>query len=104
MDDGYDSQESVLYWKFIDINEWCQLKFKIPASRIGVSYEDKKRKCLQALFWWVTDLMLRGNIIDINNFETDILAYAIEESWIYFEDTRDGKGDLSKSREFSYEK
>ena len=66
--------------------------------------ETRIEKCLQALFWWVNDLMLRGNIIDINNFETDILAYAIEESWIYFEDTRDGKGDLSKSREFSYEK
>ena len=23
VDDGYDSQEFVLYWKFTDIKEWC---------------------------------------------------------------------------------
>ena len=52
----------------------------------------------------MTDLTLRGNIINLNNFKTDILADAIEESRIDFEDTRDGKGDLSKPKEFSHEK
>ena len=32
-----------------------------------------------------------GKIIDLNNCKTDILADAIEESRIYFEDTRDVK-------------
>ena len=104
VDDGYDSQESVLYWKFTDIKEWCQLKSKIPASRGGVSYGDRKIKCLQALAWWVTDLTLRGKIIDLNNFKTDIIDDAIEEYRIGFEDTRDGKGDLIKPKEFSHEK
>ena len=36
--DGYDSQESVLNWKFTDIKEWCQLKANIPAIHSGVSY------------------------------------------------------------------
>ena len=40
----------------------------------------------------------QGKIIDLNNFETDILADAIEDSQIYFEDTRYGKGDLSKPK------
>ena len=48
--------------------------------------------------WWVTDLTLRGNIIDLNNFKTDIIADAIEESWIDFEDTREGKWELSKPK------
>ena len=35
---GYDSQEYVIYWKFRDIKEWFQIKYKIPTSRSGVSY------------------------------------------------------------------
>ena len=49
VDNGYDIQESVLYWKFTDIKEWCQLKANIPASRGGVSYGDRKINCLRAL-------------------------------------------------------
>ena len=77
VDDGYYSQESVLYWEFSDIKEWCQLKSKIPASRGGVYYGDRKIKYLQALAWWMTDLTLRGKIIDLNNFKTDIIDDAI---------------------------
>ena len=44
--------------------------------------------------------MLWGKIIYLNNSKTDIIADSIEESWIYFEDTRDGKGDLSNIKEF----
>ena len=103
LDGVYDSQESVLYWKFTYIKECCQLKFKIPASRGGVSYGDRKINFLQALDLWVTDLTLRGKIIDINNFKTDIISDVIEQSRINFEDTRDGKGGLSKPKELSYE-
>ena len=71
---------------------------------MGVSYGDRKIKCLQALAWWVTDLTLQGKIIDLNKFKTDILADAIEESRLDFEDTRDGKGELIKNKEFSHEK
>ena len=49
-------------------------------------------------------MMLRGKITDINNFKTDILADDIEESRIDFEDTRDGKGELRKPKEFSHKK
>ena len=49
-------------------------------------------------------MTLRGNIININNFKTDIIADAIEESQIDFEDTRDVKGELIKPKEFSHEK
>ena len=47
---------------------------------------------------------MRGKIIDLNNYKTDILADAIEESRLYFEDTRDRKGWMNKSKEFSHEK
>ena len=104
VDDGYDSQESVLYWKFTDIKEWCQLKANTPAIRSGVSYGDRKINSLQALAWWVSDLTLQGKITDINKFNTDTLADAIQESWLDFEDTRDVKWELSKPKYFSHEK
>ena len=63
-----------------------------------------KIKCFQALAWWVTDLTLQGKIIDLDYFKTDILADAIEESTLDFEDTRDGKGEMSNPKYFSHEK
>ena len=50
------------------------------------------------------DLTLRGKLIDLNNFKTDIIYDAIEDSRLDFEDTRDGKGGLSKAKELSHEK
>ena len=76
------------------------IKANIPASRGGISYEDRKIKFLQPLAWWVMGLTLQGKIIDLNNFKTDILDDATEESRLDFEDTRDGKGDLSNPKYF----
>ena len=44
VDDEYDSQELVFYWKFTGIKDWRQLKAKILANRGGVSYGDRKIK------------------------------------------------------------
>ena len=104
VDNGYDIQESVPDWKYIYIKKWCQLKAKIPTSRGGVSYVDRKINCLQLLAWWVTDLTLRGKSIDLNNFKTGILADAIDESRVDFEDTRYGKGEPRKPKELPHEK
>ena len=49
-------------------------------------------------------MTLRGKIIDTNNFKTDIISDAIEDYQIGFEDTRDGKGELSNTKELSHEK
>ena len=49
-------------------------------------------------------MTLQGKIIDINNFKNNILDDAIEESRIDFEDTRDGKVELIKPKQFSHEK
>ena len=50
------------------------------------------------------ELMLRGKNIDLNHFKNDVLSDAIEEYQVYFEDTRGGKGELSKTKQFSHEK
>ena len=49
VDDGYYSEESVIYSKFTGIKERFQIKSKIPASRGGVSYGYRKIKFLQSL-------------------------------------------------------
>ena len=104
VDDGYDSQKLVLYFIFAYVKDWCQLKSRISASCSGVSYGDRNIKCLQALDLWVTYLTLRGKIIDLNKFKTDIISDAIEESWIDSEDTRDGEGEMINPKELSLEK
>ena len=49
-------------------------------------------------------MTLRGKIIDLNNFKTDIFADAIEDFWIDFEYTIDVKGGLINPKYFSHEK
>ena len=48
----------------------------------------------------MTYLTLRSKIIDLNNFKTDIIADVIQESRIYFEDTRDEKGGDEQTQTF----
>ena len=48
--------------------------------------------------WWVANMMLWGKFIDLSKFKNNILADAIEESWLDFEGTIDGKGELSKPK------
>ena len=48
--------------------------------------------------------MLRGKIIDLKNFRTDTLADTIDEYRIDFEDTIDGKREMSNPKELSHGK
>ena len=75
----------------------------ITAIRGGWYYRDRKINFLQELAWWVTDLTLRGKIIDLNHFKTGIIDDAIQDSRLDFEKTRDGKGGMGKLKEFSHE-
>ena len=59
-EDRYDTQGILLYWKFIEIREFCQLKYNIPVISSCIAFRDRKIKFLHALAWWVTDIMLWG--------------------------------------------
>ena len=74
------------------------MKYKIPTSHSGIYFGYIKIKFLQALVWWVIYLTLQGKNIDLNHFKSDVLSDAIEYSRINFEDTVDGKGDLSNPK------
>ena len=80
------------------------MKSNIPLSCGGKYFFNRKIKCLQTLAWWVTYLMLWGKNIDLNYFKSDVMSDAIEEYQLNFEDTRDGKADLSNPKELSHKK
>ena len=77
VEDGYFTQDAVLCWKYRDIKEWFQLKAMIPVICGGIFSGDRKIKCLQELAWWLTDLMLWGKDISLNDFKSDVLSGAI---------------------------
>ena len=60
--DGYDTQNTVLYWNFTDIIEWCKLKANIPVIRVGIYFGDNKINYLKELTWWGAYLTLQGEI------------------------------------------
>ena len=68
--------------------------------RGGISFGDRKVKCLYELALWLPKLTLRGKNIDLNHFKADVLYDAIVESRLDFEDTRNGKGGIGNPKEF----
>ena len=95
-------QDTILHWRFTKIREWFQLKAKIYMICYDIYFEDRKIKHIQALYWWVTDLTLRGKNVDLNHFKRDVLSDVSEESGINFEDIIDCNGDMSNPKYFSH--
>ena len=60
VEDIYDTQDELLCWKFTDLKYWCYLKPRIPVIRGSISFRYRSINSLQALDWWVIDLMIRG--------------------------------------------
>ena len=50
------------------------------------------------------DLTPRSKSIYLNNFDGDILSDINEESLLDYKDTKDGKAELNKPKESSYNK
>ena len=48
--------------------------------------------------------MLRDKNMDLNYFKSDVLFDAVEDYSLYFQDTRDIKGDISKTKYCLHEK
>ena len=64
------------------------MKVKSRIIRGCLYVRDRNIKCLQALAWWVTDLILQRKYIESNNFNGDS---AIDESKLNYKDNRDTK-------------
>ena len=78
MEDIYDTNNIVLYWKSSDIRYWCQSKENVPVIIDGLSFADRKIKCLQSLYFWGAYLKLQGKHIELNRFSSDTLYDAID--------------------------
>ena len=76
----YGARETVLYWKFSDIKQWCDLKSKTTMSHGCISFGDINIKCLKVIAWWLTDLILWGKFMELNDFSGDIMSDVIEKS------------------------
>ena len=49
----------------------------------------------------MTDFTLQGKSVKLNNFNTDILIDAIDESWLYYKDTRDSNAEPYKTKMYN---
>lgn len=101
-EDGYDTIDCLIHWKFSDIRDWCELKTKLPATRGGVTYGDRKIKVLQALAWWATDRHLRGKPINLNELDRNQLEICIEEAQLEHDDSKKSH-DTEKPSKFTHD-
>ena len=100
-EDGYNSIGTLVYWKHKDVREWCELKTKLLANRGGVTYGDRRIKCLQGLAWWATDLTLRGHNINLDDFDNEAMIASVEDAALEYEESSK-KSDTEKPEKFSH--
>jgi len=60
VNDGYDTARSLVHWNFNSIRNWCEAKSKMPVTRGGCTYGDRKIKCIQGIAYWCTNASLTG--------------------------------------------
>ena len=61
------------------------MRYKIHVIYGGISFRDRKIKCLQALAWWLMNLTLLSKNNDLNRFKSDVLFDKVEDSQLKFE-------------------
>ena len=78
--DGYYSIYTIIHWKYDKIREWCTTKSKLTTTLGGAYSGDLKIQCLQVLAWWSTDLTLRSKHIVLDDFDSTLMEYFIDET------------------------
>ena len=86
-----------------DIKSWMTTTARLPVNRGGVNFPSVLAKRVFALSYWVNRAILRGQVPDPNNFDTDmmrqsILDYPVHDMFLDADDTAE-KPDI-----FKYEK
>ena len=103
VDEGYDCISTLSYWKYGHIRSWCELKAKVNLNRGGITFGDRKIKSLQVLYWWVTDMALRGRNIFKNEFNELTLEESIEEAKLDYEESTK-EITIDKPKKFRHDK
>ena len=99
IDNGYRSVDDLLYWKYDEIAKWTSAKNKLPVTRGGRTYSQLLTKRLQGLTWWVNDLSIRGQPIDITTFNAAAMENLIDEALLDHEE-QDNPDKLEKPPKF----
>ena len=89
-DDEYGIIYNIITCKYNKIRERFTNKSKLPTTRGGAPYVDRKIMCIQFLAWWDTDLTIRGENIDLSDLNVTMMVYCIDEAKL---DYKDGNKD-----------
>ena len=79
---GYGRISIIISCKYDKIREWCTAKSKLKITRGVASYGDQKIKCIQSLAWWATELIIRGNQIELSDFDATMTSILYRSSKI----------------------
>ena len=100
---GYGTLADLNQWQFKDIKDWCVAISARNLNRGGRTFGDLKIKQLQGIAWWVTDTILRNQLLDVNVYKANSDDYKVNAELDY----RESKADnvtVDKPKAFEYQK
>ena len=97
---GYSEMADLNQWKYKEISSWCHNMGRLSAARGGRTFGDLKVRQLQAIAWYVTDTLLRGQVIDVDEFKLDPDEYRQRAAFDY--DNSQTTVTLDKPAKFEY--
>ena len=100
---GYGTLRDLDQWGYKDIKDWCHNMAWVTLTRGGRTFGDLKIKQLQAISWYVTDTLLRGQVIDVNEFRAQPGEYRMRAEFDY-NNSQDKMVTVDKPAKFEYKK
>mmetsp|Transcript_15996 Transcript_15996/g.23840 ORF Transcript_15996/g.23840 Transcript_15996/m.23840 type:complete len:787 (+) Transcript_15996:5053-7413(+) len=106
--DGYEEFMDFENMQWKDVEKWISNARKLTLNRGGFSISSSKEKRIQALAFWVNDLLRTGRATveaDINEAEFDVITMneMAEEAYIYYLECKTDS-DVSTPEKFAYNK
>lgn len=102
--EGFTDFREMHDWDYDEIKEWAAEKTKLPANRANsATFGVIAVKRLQALGFWVNDLIKRGQPIDPNAFTDQVMRDMIVEAKTNHQESK-AKSEVEMPEKFKYEK
>ena len=70
-------------WKYKEISAWCHDMGRLSLAQGGRTFGYLKVRQLQAIAWYCTDTLLRGQLIDVDEFKRDPEEYRARSAFDY---------------------
>ena len=100
---GYSTLRDLDQWGHQAITTWCSNMSRLALNRGGRTFGDLKVKQLQAMSWYVTDTLLRGQVIDVDEFKAQSDEYRLRAQYA-FDNSQDTSVAVDKPAKFEYKK